>query len=73
MIKLTRVLDAYFGDYTDYYTCEKNIASMTVVYDRTRFGNRQVTKITTFDGSTVGVTETPDEIFRKLEKDKQES
>lgn len=73
MIKLTRVLDAYFGDYTDYYTCEKNIASMTVVNDRTRFGYCQVTKITTFDGKTVGVTETPDEIFRKFEQDKKKS
>lgn len=52
---------------------EKNIASMTVVNDRTRFGYCQVTKITTFDGKTVGVTETPDEIFRKFEQDKKKS
>ncbi len=70
MIKLRRVFDPYFGDYGDYYTCEKNIASMTVMERRMRFGYCKVTQLTTFDGKTVDVTETPDEIFKKLEMDK---
>jgi len=70
MIKLNRIFDAYFGDYADYYTCEKNIASMTVVERRMRFSNCKLTQITTFDGEKVEVSETPEEIFKLLEKDK---
>lgn len=69
MIKLNRVFDAYFGDYADFYTCEKNIASMTVVERRTRFSFCKLTRITTFDGEKVEVAETPDEIFKKLKQD----
>lgn len=69
MIKLTRIFDAYFGDYADYYTCEKNIASMTVVERRSRFGYCQVTLITTFNGDKVEVSETPYQIFKLLKKD----
>lgn len=72
MIKLNRVFDAYFGDYADFYTCEKNIASMTVVERRQRFGYCKLTEITTFDGEKVCVSETPDVIFKKLkQEDKQ--
>lgn len=71
MIKLNRIFDAYFGDYADYYTCEANIASMTVVERRTRFSARKLTQITTFNGEKVEVSETPEEVFKKLEQDKQ--
>lgn len=71
MIKLNRIFDAYFGDYADYYTCEKNIASMTVVKRRTRFSTCKLTQITTFDGEKVEVSETPDEIFKKLKQEAQ--
>ena len=68
MIKLTRVRDAYFGDYSDYYTCEQNIASMEVVERRTRFAYCTLTQITTFDGEKVCVTQTPEQIFKLLQK-----
>lgn len=71
MIKLNRIFDAYFGNYADFYTCEKNIASMTVVERRRRFGYCKLTQITTFDGEKVEVSETPDEIFKKLKQDEQ--
>lgn len=71
MIKLNRVFDAYFSDYADFYTCGKNIASMTVVERRRRFGYCKLTQITTFDGKTVEVSETPEEILKKLKQDEQ--
>lgn len=70
MIKLNRIFDAYFGDYGEYYTCEENIASMTVVERRMRFGYCKLTQITTFDGEKVEVSETPDEILKKFAKGK---
>ncbi len=72
MIKLNRIFDAYFYDRADYYTCEKNIASMTVVTRRQRFGDCKLTQITTFAGEKVEVTETPEEIFKKLKQESDE-
>lgn len=68
MIKLTRVFDAYFGDYSDYYTCEKNIASMVIVERKMRFGFCKLTQITTFGGEKVEVSETPEQILKLLNK-----
>lgn len=66
MIKLHKV-DIYFGHHADYYTCEKNIASMTVMKRRAS----ELTQITTFAGEKVEVSETPEEIFKLLKKDKR--
>ncbi len=70
MIKLKRVLDAYFWNATDYFTCERNIASMEIVEKPRQFGCCTLTQITTFDGEKVCVTETPKQIFELLKYDK---